>query len=118
MPRQRINRNTRMARQLRKQMSLPEVLLWQHLRGSPDGISFRRQHSFAPNVIVDFYCARAKLCVEIDGTTHDMGDQPEVDAERDRFLQSLGLDIVRVPARDVLRSPEDIAESLIESCKS
>jgi len=63
------------ARQLRQQMSLPETLLWNLLRKAPDGVIFRRQHPVGPYV-VDFYCAKAKVCFEIDGIVHDMGDRP------------------------------------------
>jgi very-short-patch-repair endonuclease len=98
-------------------MSLPEVLLWKHLKGSPDGLSFRRQHSVAPNVIVDFYCAKAKLCIEIDGKSHEMGRNAEIDAQRDALLRSSGFEIVRIPATDVLRSPESVAEMLVRLCQ-
>lgn len=70
------------ARQLRRDMSLPERLLWRELRGKPAGLKFRRQHPVGPYVI-DFYCASAKLGIEIDGIAHDMGERPERDMRRD-----------------------------------
>ena len=51
-------------------MTLPEVLLWNLLRKAPDGVVFRRQHPIG-RYVVDFYCARAKVCIEIDGFAHD-----------------------------------------------
>jgi very-short-patch-repair endonuclease len=102
---------------LRKQMSLPEVLLWNLLRKSSDGVIFRRQHSFDQNIVVDFYCAKAKLCIEIDGIAHDMGDQPERDEQRDAFLAGLGLEVMRIPASEVLKSPLDVADALVRYCK-
>ncbi|MGE4305408.1 MAG: endonuclease domain-containing protein [Novosphingobium sp.] len=116
LPRTKTPRNTSRARQLRQQMSLPEVLLWKLLRNSPDGVKFR-QHSLAESVTVDFYCAKAKLCIEIDGIAHDMGDNPDRDERRDAVLQGLGLEVVRIPASDVLKSPEDVAEGLVQLCK-
>lgn len=116
MPRKKLTRNTARARTLRQQMSLPEVLLWNLLRNLPDGVSFRRQHSFAENIIVDFYCAKTKVVIEIDGIVHSMGDQPERDRERDAFLAGLGLEVLRIPASDVLKSPEDVAEALVRYC--
>ncbi len=98
-------------------MSLPEVLLWNHLRKAPDGVIFRRQHSFDENITVDFYCAKAKLCIEIDGIVHDMGDRPERDEVRDASLRELGLEVLRIPASDVLKSPEDVADGLVRYCK-
>ena len=98
-------------------MSLPEVLLWNLLRKAPTGVVFRRQHSLDHSLTVDFYCAKAKLCIEIDGIGHDMGDNPEYDADRDAILRARGLEVMRIPASDVLKSPEDIAEALVRYCK-
>jgi len=97
-------------------MSLPEVLLWNLLRKAPDGVVFRRQHPVGPYV-VDFYCARAKICIEIDGQSHGMGDGPERDVERDGALRTLGLEVLRIPASDLLKSPEDTAGALMRFCK-
>ena len=102
---------------LRQQMSLPEVLLWNLLRKSPGGVIFRRQHAFDEKIIVDFYCAKAKVCIEIDGIVHDMGNQPEYDQGRDAFLAGLGFEVLRIPASDVLKSPADIADGLVRYCK-
>jgi len=53
-------------------MTLPEVVLWQHLRGRHfSGPRFRRQHPAGPYVL-DFYCPAAKLAVEIDGYVHGL----------------------------------------------
>ncbi|WP_231568341.1 endonuclease domain-containing protein [Novosphingobium malaysiense] len=117
LPRTKTPRNTSRARQLRQQMSLPEVLLWKLLRNSPDGVKFRRQHSLAESVTVDFYCAEARLCIEIDGIAHDMGNSPDRDEQRDALLREQGLEVVRIPASDVLKSPEDVAEALVRLCK-
>lgn len=117
MPRRKEPRNTARARQLRGEMSLPEVLLWQLLRREPEGIKFRRQHSIG-DYFLDFYVAKLKLAIEIDGKAHDMGDRPERDGERDSFLRDKGIEVVRVPAAEVLRSPEDVAETLVRYCQS
>ncbi len=98
-------------------MSLPEILLWNLLRKAPDGVIFRRQHSFDEFIVADFYCAKAKLCVEIDGIVHDMGNQPTRDEDRNAFLAGLGLEVLHVPASDVLKSPIDVADALVRYCK-
>ena len=92
-------------------MSLPEVLLWQRLKLRPKGLKFRRQHP-AGRYILDFYCHEARLIVEVDGIAHDMGDRPERDEERDAEFAVKGFQIVRIPATDVLRDPDEIAESI------
>jgi len=81
--------NCAAARKLRRQMSLPEVLLWQELRRNPQGVKFRRPHPVGPYVI-DFYCARAKTGIEIDGLAHDAGDRPEQDELRTEWLGGAG----------------------------
>ncbi|WP_200922175.1 endonuclease domain-containing protein [Sphingomonas sp. Leaf23] len=92
-------------------MSLPEVLLWQQLRLEPYGLKFRRQHPVL-TYILDFYCARAKLAVEIDGEAHDRGNRPARDGVRDAALAAYGLTIHRIPARDVLADPAAAAEAI------
>ena len=97
-------------------MTLPEVLLWNLLRKAPDGVIFRRQHPVGA-FVVDFYCARAKVCVEIDGIVHDMGNRPERDSERDATLRELGLEVLRIPASEVLASAHGVADALVRYCK-
>ena len=95
---------------------MPEVLLWNLLRKAPAGVVFRRQHPIG-QFVVDFYCAKAKLCIEIDGMVHDMGEKPRKDESRDALLRDLGLEIVRILAADVLKSPETVAEALVLYCQ-
>jgi very-short-patch-repair endonuclease len=93
-------------------MSLPEVLLWQRLRGSPGGVSFRKQHPIEPYV-ADFYCSAAKLVIDLDGIAHDLGNRPAHDEKRDAFLRERGYRLFRVAATDVLRDQDSIARSII-----
>jgi very-short-patch-repair endonuclease len=116
LPRKRRSGDLSKARALRQEMSLPEVLLWNLLRKSPDGVHFRRQERHGKYVL-DFYCAKAKVCIEIDGIAHDMGDRPERDELRDAWLHEKGIEVLRIPATDVLKSPEDVAEALVRYCK-
>jgi very-short-patch-repair endonuclease len=83
-------------------MSPPEAYLWQFLRKRPDGLKFRRQHPFE-RCTSDFYCAAAKLVVEVDGDGHDMGDNPSADLRRDAWLRAQGLDVPRFNAADVMK---------------
>ena len=93
-------------------MSLPEVLLWQRLKGSPRGTAFRKQHPISP-YRVDFYCAAAKLVIEVDGAAHDMGDRPEQDEMRTRALEAQGYTVVRIAASEVLRDADGVAEAIV-----
>jgi len=93
-------------------MSLPEILLWQRLRGSPEGIAFRKQHPIDPYV-ADFYCAASKLVIEIDGKVHDRGNRPERDENKAAFLTERGYDLLRIAAQDVLEDPDRAAQSIV-----
>ena len=104
------------ARRLRRSMSLPEGLLWRELRRKTGGVKIRRQHPVGPYV-VDFYCAAVKLAIEIDGIAHDMGDRSERDAKRDKFLREQAIETLRIPAKDVLASPADVAEAVAAICR-
>ena len=105
------------ARKQRRKMSLPEGLLWNHLRKRPLGVKFRNHHPIG-NLVVDFYCANRRLGIEIDGISHDMGDNPARDLRRNGWLRSQGYEVIRIPATDVLRDPAEVAESLALLCAS
>jgi very-short-patch-repair endonuclease len=102
---------TRRAKTLRRELTLPEVLLWQQLRRSETGLHWRKQHP-AGDLVLDFYCDAAKLCVEVDGAAHDRGDNPARDARRDAWLAGQGILTLRVPARDVLRNLSGVLEHI------
>ena len=105
------------ARRLPRVMTLPEVLLWQRLKGKPDGIKFRKQHPFG-NFVLDFYCAAKRVAIEVDGVVHDMGNRPERDDIRESWLKSQEIEVVRIAATDVLKNPDDVAESIVRHCAS
>ncbi|MGE5562339.1 MAG: endonuclease domain-containing protein [Bacillota bacterium] len=109
-------RNVRRARSLRRMMTLPEVVLCQHLRRRPDGWKFRRQHPAGPFVL-DFYCERARLCVELDGAAHAMGDVPKRDERRDRWLAEAGIRTVRIAAADVLNNLDGVLQLILLECR-
>ena len=103
------------ARRERKQLSLPEGLLWRELRRQPAGEKMRRQHPVGPYVI-DFYCAQAKTGFEVDGIAHDMGDRPARDEHRAEWLAGQGILLVRIPASDVLADPVAVASAIVALC--
>jgi len=100
------------ARRLRRDMSLPEVLLWKHLKGQPDGLKFRRQHP-SGELTLDFYCADARLAIEVDGYEHDCADRPVRDQRRDAWLALQGIETLRIPASDVLNDCTAVAEGIL-----
>ena len=100
------------ARNLRKEMSLPEVLLWKLLKGQPQGVKFRRQHP-SSKIGMDFYCLDARLVIEVDGFAHVTGERPERDEARDAWLRSQNLETVRIPASEVLKDSVAVADSIV-----
>ena len=105
----------KLARKLRSEMSLPETLLWQSLRERPGGYKFRRQHPAGPYVL-DFYCAAAKLDIEIDGAGHDSASSALRDGERSRFLRAQGIATTRIPAKLVLADLDPVVRRIVEIC--
>jgi very-short-patch-repair endonuclease len=104
------------ARALRRDMTLPEGLLWQVLRSRPEGFKFRRQHPFG-RCIVDFYCPSGHLVIEIDGVSHDMGDRPERDRRRDMWPKGQGLRVIRFAASDVMKDLESVVTAILLACR-
>jgi len=76
---------TTFARHMRKHPTRSEALLWAQLRRGKLGVRFRRQHPML-GFIVDFYCASARLVVEVDGGVHDSYEARRRDAARDAWL--------------------------------
>jgi very-short-patch-repair endonuclease len=96
-------------------MSLPEVLMWRMLRQRPGGHKFRRQHPVGPYV-ADFACMSARIAIEIDGAAHDFGDRPARDERRDAFFKTRGFDVLRLPARYVLKDLEGAVATIVACC--
>ncbi len=99
------------ARTLRKEMTEAERRLWHRLRGEQLGAKFRKQHPIGP-YIVDFYSWRAGLVIEVDGDTHFTPEAQAYDRERDAYLQSLGLTVLRFPNREVFTNLEGVLEAI------
>jgi len=88
-----------LARNLRNSSTLSEVLLWNCLRKKKLlGHKFLRQKPIG-NYIVDFYCTKLLLVIEIDGFTHD--NKYEYDINRQKYLENIGLKILRFRDEDV-----------------
>ena len=101
------------AQDLRRDMSLPERLLWAKLRAKQlDGLKFRRQHPIPPYTL-DFYCPEARLAVEIDGQTHNAAQ----DARRDRAVAALGKRTIRIPAMFVLDDMPSVLEWILREAR-
>jgi very-short-patch-repair endonuclease len=88
------------AKELRRDMTPAEKILWQELRANKLGVHFRRQQVIA-GFIVDFYCHKVALVIEVDGDIHDL--QQDEDAKREKVLSEMGLRMVRFGNEEVMR---------------
>ena len=80
-------------------MSVTKEMLWKLVRRNNLGFSFRRQHPVG-SYVLDFYCAEAKLCLELDGEQHEN----HFDEVRDRYLSRIGITTLRIPNLEFLKT--------------
>lgn len=100
------------ARKLRGNQTESEKLLWRRIRNRQiNGYQFFRQRPIG-NYIVDFYCPRAKLVVEIDGGQHFEGDNIVRDIIRDAFMKGLNLRVMRFTNLDILKNIENVLDKI------
>jgi very-short-patch-repair endonuclease len=103
-----------LARELRKNMTDAEKLLWSRIsRRQLSGYQFYRQRIIG-SYIVDFYCPKARLVIEIDGGQHYSGKGEENDKTRDRRLAGMGLKVLRYSNLDVLKNTDIVLEHIYE----
>ncbi len=101
------------AKELRRNMTSAEKILWQQVRASKLGWHFRRQqiiHGF----IVDFYCHQKSLIIEVDGEIHQ--HQIEEDRQRENALKEYGFKIIRFQNHEVERNLPQVLEKIRQFC--
>lgn len=97
-----------LAKQLRRQMTREERRLWyEFLRSYP--VRFYRQKVLG-KYIADFYCHKAKLVVELDGSQHYQEDETEKDRKRTNFLEEYGVKVIRIPNNEVSKNFQGVCE--------
>ena len=100
------------ARELRRKQTLAEDLLWELLRNRQlNRAKFRRQHQFG-DYVCDFFCAEARLAVELDGAVHTTEERGAHDRKRDAYLKSQGVTVLRFENRVVLKETERVLEAI------
>lgn len=106
------------AKQLRKNMTEAEKELWSKIRMDKlNGFQFRRQHPL--NIfIADFYCARLKLVIEVDGGIHQMEKQAEYDMGRDSFMQDKGITVLRFTNEEVMTNIDNVLKQISVTANS
>jgi very-short-patch-repair endonuclease len=98
------------AKVLRHSMTPAESMLWERLRNNQlMNLRFRRQHPYH-SYILDFYCHAVKLCIEIDGSVHQLEAQAEYDKFRSEFLASEGIVVLRFHNEEVYHKIQDVLD--------
>jgi cyclase len=99
------------AKELRGQMTAAETALWMHLKNKISGLKFRRQHPIGVYV-ADFYCHKAKLIIEIDGSIHSLPEIRQKDDIRQKELEGWGYEVIRFSNDQVLTQLETVLETI------
>ena len=103
---------------LRKKQTIHETLLWSRLRGGKmDGCKFIRQYSIG-KYIVDFYCPKYQLGIEVDGGQHDEEAAQRYDQERTQFITSQGIRIIRFWNNEICNQIDGVCDKILETLKT
>src|SRR5207249_989036 len=109
---------TKRARALRKQSTWAEKLVWRWLRGRRfNGYKFRRQHP-VDEFSLDFFCEEARLAIELDGGRHGFPDQRKHDEQREKFLVSLGIKVLRFWNSRLRREAQVIRDTIFRELQA
>ena len=114
-----INRGAEKAkrRALRNAMPQAEHVLWQHIRRKQiEGLTFRRQVSVG-KYVVDFYCSVKRLAIEVDGETHLGREAEAYDAARQKYLEGLGIQVIRFWNTDVYKNLAGVVDEIFRVVK-
>ncbi len=101
------------AKHLRKNLTEAENILWNHLRKGINGFKFRRQHPIGI-YIADFFCHKAKLVIELDGSVHNNEDVKVNDEMRQKDLQNWGYAVIRFKNEQVFKQIDDVLYNISE----
>ena len=104
------------AREMRHPLTPAEAKVWAGVRNQQLGVKIRRQHPIG-HFIADFYCARARLVIEIDGDTHAEPDQAEYDIARTLWLEERGYRVIRFGNNEVHSNIEGVLEAIKAACE-
>lgn len=118
IPGQRVTKEKlKRSRELRREMTPTEKVLWQELRANKLDVHFRRQQVIA-GFIVDFYCHKADLVIELDRSIHDEEEQKKIDIEREKALKEMGLRVVRLRNEEVFNNLPKLLNRIRESLQN
>lgn len=99
------------AKELRREMTPAEKVLWDEIRANKLGVHFRRQQ-IIEGFIVDFYCHQADLVIEVDGSVHDGQEQKEYDDQREKVLTEMGLRVIRFKNYEIKKNIHGVVDKI------
>ena len=106
------------ARKARHEPTLAEKKLWEALRGRQlAGLKFRRQHPY-DRFILDAFCVEHQLEIEVDGGIHTTPEQAAYDAERTKYLEARGIQVLRVSNNEVINDLGNVLTKIIDATKT
>jgi cyclase len=100
-----------MAKDLRKNMTDAEKILWLYLKQHFEGFKFSRQHPFGI-YIADFYCHKSKLVIEVDGKIHDDVEIKANDEARQQSIEEAGITVIRFRNEEIFKEPEMVLQKI------
>lgn len=104
--------------ELRNSITPAEKLLWKHVsKNKMLGLRFLRQYSVGPYVL-DFFCPKIRLAIELDGSVHSNEEAKTYDKDREKYLESLNIIVIRFWNDDVLRHTKRTLDKLQNAIKS
>lgn len=104
-------------RELRRKMTSSEHRLWKYLRPGLEGFKFRRQYGINAYV-VDFYCPKKRLVIEVDGSAHDSPAAKEYDKVRQGEIEVLGIRFLRFTNREVMHNLDSVLSKIRAAMKN
>ncbi len=104
-------------KELRNNMTKAEVILWSRLKGKQlNGLKFRRQYSVEP-YIIDFYCVKRRLAIEVDGDSHFEEGAREYDEKRQKFIERFNIKFLRFTNSDIYENLDGVTEMISNEVK-
>jgi len=108
------NKNLKpLASRLRNESTKSEIRLWKYLKGKQLGYRFIRQKPIG-DYIVDFYCKELCLAIELDGISHHIEDTIEKDEQKEAFLRSIRIELLRFEDAEVLGQIDNVIAAIID----
>ncbi|MBU4360723.1 DUF559 domain-containing protein [Patescibacteria group bacterium] len=101
---------------LRSSMPKGEILLWQELKNKQFEYKFRRQYSI-DNYVIDFYCPKLKLGIEIDGSTHHHDDIVDYEEQRQKYIESKGIRLERFSSQEIFEDINNVINQIYVLCE-